>query len=101
MNGNLECRYRRVLRLLPGWYRQQWEEDMVAAFLDGWLTGDPEADEYISRVAGPSRAEVVSVVGLAARLYLFGAGTPGRFAWGQGIRRAALAVTLVQATRGL
>jgi hypothetical protein len=38
VSGNLERRYRRVLRLLPGWYRQQWEEDMVAAFLDSWLT---------------------------------------------------------------
>ena len=61
MNGDLERRYRRVLRLLPGWYRQLWEEDMVAAFLDGWLTGDPEADEYISKAAGPEWAEVAAV----------------------------------------
>ena len=47
MSGNLERRYRRVLRLLPGWYRQQWEQDMVAAFLDSWLTGDPETDECV------------------------------------------------------
>ena len=40
----LEQRYRRVLRLLPGYYREQWEEDMVGAFLDSWLTGDPEVD---------------------------------------------------------
>ena len=39
---------------------------------------------------------------LAARLYLGGAGAPRRyFAWGQAVRRAVLAVTLVQATRGL
>jgi len=54
MSGDLERRYRRVLRLLPGYYREQWEEDMVAALLDGWLTGDPEADEYISKAARPS-----------------------------------------------
>jgi hypothetical protein len=48
MSGNLERRYRRVLRLLPGYYREQWEEDMITAFLDGWLTGDPETDEYIT-----------------------------------------------------
>ena len=54
MSG-LERRYRRVLRLLPGWYREQWEQDMVAAFLDGWLTGDPAADAYIGRAAGPVR----------------------------------------------
>jgi hypothetical protein len=91
-----------VLRLLPGWYRQRWEEDMVAAFLDGWLTGDPEADEYITWAAGPSWAEVASVAGLAVRLYLGGADAPRRnFAWEQGIRNAVLAVTLVQAVRGL
>jgi hypothetical protein len=101
MSGNLERRYRRVLRLLPGWYRDKWEQDMVAAFLDGWLTGDPEADEYITWAAGPSWGEVASVAGLAARLYLGGAGTPRRFAWGQAVRRAALALTLVQAARGL
>jgi len=102
MSGNLERRYRRVLRLLPGWYRDLWQEDMVAAFLDGWLTGDPEADEYITKVAGPSSGEVASVAGLAVRLYLGGAGAPRRhFAWRQAMRRAVLAVTLVQATRGL
>jgi len=102
MSDDLERRYRRVLRLLPGYYRERWEEDMVAAFLDGWLTGDPEADEYITTAARPEWAEVASVVGLAARLYLGGAGTPRRyFAWGQATRRAVLALTLVQATRGL
>jgi hypothetical protein len=102
VSGQLERRYRRVLRLLPGWYRRQWEEDMVAAFLDSWLTGDAQADEYITKAAGPSWAEVSSVVALAARLYLTGAGAPRRhFAWEQAIRRAVLAVTLVNATRGL
>ena len=101
MSGNLERRYRRVLRLLPGYYRDKWEQDMVAAFLDSWLTGDPDADAYITRAAGPSWAEVASVASLAARLCLAGAGTPRRFAWGQAIRRAALAVTLIQAARGL
>jgi hypothetical protein len=51
MSGNLERRYRRVLRLLPGWYRQQWEQDMVAAFLDSWLTGDPAADVALACLA--------------------------------------------------
>src|SRR5580658_2735394 len=103
MSGNLERRYRRVLRLLPGWYRDKWEQDMVAAFLDSWLTGDPEVDEYITRVAGPSCAEVASVAGLAARLYLGnGAGALRRyFARGQAARNAVLAVMLVNAVRGL
>ena len=90
-----------MLRLLPGWYREQWEEDIVAAFLDSWLTGDPEADEYISKAAGPSWAEVASVAALAARLYLAGQGVPRRYAWGQAARLAVLCVTLVQAIRGL
>jgi hypothetical protein len=97
MNSNLERRYRRVVRLLPSWYRGQWEEDMVAAFLDSWLTGDPAADEYIRKVAGPSSAEVASVAGLAVRLHLGGPATPRRYAWGQALRRAVLTVLLVHA----
>jgi hypothetical protein len=103
VSGKLEQRYRRVLRLLPRWYRDKWEEDMVAAFLDSWLTGDQEADEYITKAAGPSWAEDASVVGLAARLYLGnGAGALRRyFARGQAARNAVLAVMLVNAVRGL
>ena len=42
------------------------------------------------------------MVGLAARLYLGGAGTPRRyFAWGQAVRLAVLAVVLVHAMLGL
>jgi len=101
MSGNLERRCRRVLRLLPGWYREQWQEDMVAAFLEGWLTGDPAADEFISRAAGPGFAETASVAGLAVRLHLTGAGAPRRhFAWRQAIRRAVLAVMLAHAVLG-
>jgi hypothetical protein len=99
---DLEQRYRRVLRLLPGYYRATWEEDMVAAFLDGWLTGDPDEDSVTMEYDRPTRQEIASVVALAARLYLGGAGTPRRyFAWGQAVRRAVLAVALVHATQGL
>jgi hypothetical protein len=104
MSGGLglEQRYRRVLRLLPGYYRDQWEEDMVAAFLDSWLTGDPEVDAAVLTFCRPSVGEVASVAGLAARLYLGGAGTPRRyFAWGQAVRNAVLAVILVHAVLGL
>jgi hypothetical protein len=104
VSGSLERRYRRVLRLLPGWYRDMWEEDMVAAFLDNWLTGDPKADEYIARAAGPGWAEVASVAGLAARLYLDGAGASRRrFAGSRGraVRNAVLTVVLVHAVRAL
>jgi hypothetical protein len=97
MSGSLERRYRRVLRLLPGWYRQQWEQDMVAAFLDSWLTGDPETDECVLEFCKPGWAETASVACLAVRLHLGGPGTPRRYAWGQAIRRAVLAVLLVHA----
>ncbi len=97
MSGDLERRYRRVLRLLPGWYRQQWEQDMVAAFLDSWLTGDAYTDECVLESCRPAWQEVASVVLLAARLHLGGPGTPRRYAWGQAIRRAVLAVLLVHA----
>ena len=104
MSGGLglEQRYRRVLRLLPGYYRERWEEDMVAAFLDSWLTGDPDDDDAILEFCKPAWPEVASVAGLAARLYLGGAATPRRyFAWGQAVRRAVLAVLLVHAVLGL
>jgi hypothetical protein len=99
---DLEQRYRRVLRLLPRYYRDQWEEDMVATFLDGWLTGDPDEDSVTMEYDRPTREEVLSVAGLAARLYLGGVGTPGRyFAWGQAVRNAVLAVMLAHAVWGL
>jgi hypothetical protein len=97
MSSDLERRYRRVLRLLPGWYREQWEQDMVAAFLDCWLTGDPAADEAILEFCRPGWGEVASVAGLAVRLYLGGPGTTRRYAWGHAIRRAVLVVVLVHA----
>jgi hypothetical protein len=104
MSGGLglEQRYRRVLRLLPGYYRERWEQDMSAAFLDSWLTGDPQVDAAVLEFCRPSLGEVASVAGLAARLYLGGAGTPRRyFAWGQAVRRAVLAVLLAHAVLGL
>lgn len=102
MSGDLERRYRRVLRILPGYYRQQWEEDMVTAFLESSLTRDPEEDEFVTEYGRLSWAEVASVVGLAARLYLGGAGAPRRyFAWGQAVRRAVLAVILGHAVLAL
>ncbi len=97
MSGDLERRYRRVLRLLPGWYRERWEQDMVATFLDSWLTGDAHTDECVLEFCKPAWAEVASVVLLAGRLYLGGPDTPRRHAWGEALRRAVLAVLLVHA----
>jgi hypothetical protein len=50
--SRLAERYRFVLRLLPADYRQEWEEDMVAAFLDSMDTGDPETTAYLATTAG-------------------------------------------------
>lgn len=47
MSSPLERRYRRVLRLLPVGYRHQWEEDMVAAFMEAY-SSDPNADGVTS-----------------------------------------------------
>ena len=68
MNGGvgLEQRYRRVLRLLPGYYRQQWEEDMVAAFLDSWLTGDPEVDAAVLKFCRPGLGALARIPGSGA-----------------------------------
>jgi hypothetical protein len=104
MSGDLdlEQRYRRVLRLLPGYYRRAWEHDMVAAFLESSLTGDPDEDEWVLEFSKPPWREITSVAALAFRLYLGGAGAPRRyFAWGQAVRRAVLAATMLQAVRGL
>jgi hypothetical protein len=104
MSGDLdlEQRYRRVLRLLPGYYRDVWEEDMVAAFLDGWLTGDPDEDSVTMEYDRPSWQEIASVASLAARLYLGAAGTPRRYlAWGQAVRGTVLALLLTHAIWGL
>jgi hypothetical protein len=104
MSGDrgLEQRYRRVLRLLPGYYRDKWEQDMVAAFLDSWLTGNAEDDEAILEFCKPTWQELASVVSLAARLYLGGAGAPRRyFTWGQAVRGAVLAVLLLHGARAL
>jgi hypothetical protein len=108
----LEQRYRRVLRLLPPSYREVWEEEMVAAFLDSMDTRDPEAAEYAADYGRPSWSEVASVAALAIRLrfgtpglWRRGADAPPRAAvWGQAVRLAALAGVLayaVMATTGL
>jgi len=95
--GDLELRYRRALRLLPGYYREQWEEDMVSAFLESSLTGDPAEDEFILEFGKPSWPELASVAALAVRLYLGGTGAPRRYlAWGQAVRRAVLALLLLR-----
>ena len=94
----LERRYRRVLRVLPAAYRDVWEEEMVATFLDGVDSDDVEAAEYAADFGRPSWSEVASVVGLAVRLRLGVAGaSPRSVAWGQALRLVALMGLLVNA----
>ena len=96
--SRLEERYRFVLRLLPAAYRQEWEDDMVAAFLDSMDTGDPETTAYAADYGRPSLSEVASIVSLAVRLRLGGADAPPRsYAWGQAVRLATLMAMLTHA----
>ncbi len=97
MTSLLELRYRWWLRLLPGDYRDRWEEDMVAAFLDSKKTGDPEKDTFIAESGYPDWREEASIVALAIRLRLGGGQAPPRYvAWGQAVRRAVLIVILAR-----
>jgi len=94
----LEDRYRTVLRLLPSSYRQVWEDDMVATFLESMASDDVDEAEYLAEFGRPSVSEVASVAALAARLRLGGADAePRSFAWGEAVRRMVLVVLLIQA----
>jgi hypothetical protein len=62
----LERSYRRTLRLLPSGYRQVWEEDMVDAYMESASHDGGDAP------SARSRAEHLSVVGLAVWLRLSG-----------------------------
>lgn len=104
--SRLEERYRLVLRLLPAVYREAWEEEMVAAFLESMAADDPEDAEYLADYGRPRWSEVTSVVALAVRLRIpsvrlrFGAvaNAPARYvAWGEAVRRVALVGLLVHA----
>lgn len=91
----LEERYRRVLRLLPAWYREVWEEDMVATYLASVDTSDPDDADYAADYGRPSWSEVASVVALAVQLRVGSAGAaPRSTLWGHAIRLAALSAML-------
>jgi hypothetical protein len=85
----LEQRYRRVIRLLPAEYRQAWEEDMVASFLQS-AEG--------TRSDRPTLGERLSVVWLATRLRLNGSHAAPRWAlWYHVVYGIGLLVLLYQA----
>ncbi len=95
--SRLEERYRLLLRLLPAAYRQEWEDDMVAAFLESMDTGDPETTAYLADHGRPSLSEAASIVALAVRLRLRADTSPRSRVWGNAVRLATLMVLLTQA----
>ncbi|GIJ47071.1 hypothetical protein Val02_39570 [Virgisporangium aliadipatigenens] len=93
----LEVRYRRALRMLPTAYRQAWEEDMVATYLERAYAANPDDPEDVE-LGSPDAAELVSIAASAVRLRLGAAGAPPRaVAWGAAIRRVALVGLLAHA----
>jgi hypothetical protein len=91
MGGDLvtsavERRYRRILRLLPASYRENWAEDMVTAYMEQASSGRR------------TWAERLSVVWLAVRLRLNGAhASPRWLVWYHIAHALALLVLLYQA----
>jgi hypothetical protein len=89
VSSQLEQRYRRVLRLLPAGYRQAWEEDMVASFLQS--AEDSRSDRI-------TLGERLSVVWLAIRLWLRGSHAARGWAlWYHVVYGIGLLVLLYQA----
>lgn len=77
--SRLERRYRRLLRLLPAYYRAAWEQDMVATFLATKEPDDPDDAPIVAEYGSPSFAEVRSVLALAVRLRLGVPGGPAKY----------------------
>ncbi|GAB3544383.1 hypothetical protein J2S53_004444 [Actinopolyspora lacussalsi] len=107
----LEQRYRRLLRLLPSWYRADREEEMVDVFLladaarnsggaddeqDDWDYGDDE--DLRGEYGWPDWREFLAVAGLAVRTRFGGVGAPSAArARGDTVRTIALLGLLVRA----
>ena len=92
----LEQRYRRTLRLLPAGYRQIWEDDMVDAYMERASHDGGDAR------SGRSRAEHLSVLGLAVRLRLSGAHlSPRGLAWRGAAHGFVLIALLYLAVNGI
>ncbi|MFI5613910.1 hypothetical protein [Amycolatopsis sp. NPDC051903] len=95
----LEERYRRLARLLPRYYRDDWEDDMVATFVDSTVdtSDDPEYDLDYGR---PDVREIASVLA-AVRLRLSSDGPRRYAAAGTVTRYLALAGVCFQASLAL
>ncbi|MET8147138.1 hypothetical protein ACIBSW_12140 [Actinoplanes sp. NPDC049668] len=101
MSSLLEDRYRLVLRMLPSDYRQAWEEDMVASFMQAAYAAAPDDAEGVE-ISRPSLAETASIAVLAVRVRLGGTGAaPRSFVWGEAVRRIALIGLLAHAIGAL
>ncbi|MFC8342888.1 hypothetical protein [Streptomyces sp. NPDC057280] len=91
MTTLLEARYRTVLRLLPAYYREAREEEMVEVYL--W-----DVDQETQDQSRPTLGEVASIVALAVRSRLAATGAPRRYAlFGSAVRNFALYAVLLQA----
>ena len=92
MRSPLEESYRRALRLLPGGFRRDWEDDMVATFMDRAYRSMPDDREGVE-ISRPRWPELASIARLAVRLRLGGAeSVPGEV-----VRRIALVGLLAHA----
>ncbi|WP_146231560.1 MULTISPECIES: hypothetical protein [Lentzea] len=84
--SNLERRYRRLLRVLPKWYRQDREEEMVGIFLAD------RTDDLDLEHSWPGWGETGAVLGLAVRTHLAAGaaltGVPARVVWRGEVVRA-------------
>ncbi|UQA91979.1 hypothetical protein [Streptomyces halobius] len=82
----LEARFRAVLRVLPAYYRQEREEEMVDTFLS-----DHEPLDEDTALGRPGPREVAGVLVLAVRTRLAGPGAPARYvAYGHTARLVGL-----------
>ncbi len=99
MSGNLENRYRRLLRVLPAWYRAEREEEMVGLFLAD------RTDELDLEHGWPGWGEAGATVALGVRTRFAASGAPARaVAVGDVVRLVAMIGVLVHAahaTQGL
>ncbi|NGY64830.1 hypothetical protein G7043_38545 [Lentzea sp. NEAU-D13] len=84
--SNLERRYRALLKVLPRWYREDREEEMVGIFLAD------RTDELDLEHSWPGWGETAAVLGLAARTHLAAgaalATVPAKVVWRGEVVRA-------------
>ncbi|ALG09217.1 hypothetical protein [Kibdelosporangium phytohabitans] len=92
MTSKLERRYRVLLRLLPGWYREKRADEMVDTFISG------RPDDVDQEHGWPGWAEAGAVAALAVRTRLSGAdGPPRAVALGGAVRLVAMIGLLAHA----